>query len=241
MENSSQGAVQVRRDRWRLIGWYGFWMVLVILGIALGLWQWERAADKQALLEQRQTAPVMLNPAEPPVPGAKVTLTGHYLAEHTRFLDNRTLNGRLGVAALTPLKDSKGRMWLVERGFLPTGPSRDTPNVETPSDQVEVTGEWQAAGDQGLLLGPNSEGLRLQQIQLQEWAEVGEFAYSGWLHLEAGEGALEPWWEANVMPPSRHLGYAVQWWGLALAAFVVMMLGARRLRYDNQQWNGGST
>src|SRR5690554_7974966 len=34
------------------------------------------------------------------------------------------------------------------------------------------------------------------------------------------------------MPPSRHVGYAVQWWGLALAALVMMLVGGRRLARD---------
>ncbi|WP_430468914.1 hypothetical protein [Vreelandella titanicae] len=34
------------------------------------------------------------------------------------------------------------------------------------------------------------------------------------------------------MPPSRHMGYAFQWWGLALAALMVMFIGGYKLRRD---------
>jgi cytochrome oxidase assembly protein ShyY1 len=37
------------------------------------------------------------------------------------------------------------------------------------------------------------------------------------------------------MPPSRHLGYAVQWWALALTAFMIMLLGGHRLVADNRE------
>ncbi len=36
------------------------------------------------------------------------------------------------------------------------------------------------------------------------------------------------------LPPERHVGYAFQWWGLALAALVVMWLGGRRLAQDRR-------
>ena len=45
---------------------------------------------------------------------------------------------------------------------------------------------------------------------------------------------LPGWWSPNVMPPSRHVGYAVQWWGLALAALVVMVIGGRRMTRDRE-------
>ncbi len=37
------------------------------------------------------------------------------------------------------------------------------------------------------------------------------------IQLSAGSvGALEPVWSPTSFKPSRHYGYAVQWWGLAL-------------------------
>lgn len=197
-----------------------------MLGLLLGLWQWERAADKRDYLARLDAAPALDSPSERPPEGAQVTLRGEYLAEQTLFLDNRTLGGRHGVAALTPLRDDAGRLWLIQRGFLATGPTREAPSVETPAGPVTLEGRWQADEGRGLLFGPNREGLRLQRIELDAWPD--DFAHPGWIHLASGPGRLEPWWTPSVMPPSRHLGYAVQWWGLALAALVVMVVGGRR-------------
>lgn len=233
MDTLSNMAVSSKTG-WRLGGWCIFWSLIVITGIALGLWQWERATDKQNAIAQREAAPALVNPDTSPSDGAWVTVTGDYLAEHTLFLDNRILGRRLGVAVLTPLRDEQGRLWLMQRGFLETGPSRATPETTTPSGPVEVRGRWQEAGDRGPLFGPNAEQQRLQQIRLEAWSIRGEFAYPGWLHLEEGPGVLDSWWKPNVMPPSRHFGYAVQWWGLALAAAVVMLLGGRRLHRDRR-------
>ncbi len=199
------------------------------LGLFLGLWQWERAADKRDYLARLAAAPHLEAPEQTPPEGSRLTLRGEFLTEHTLFLDNRTRDGRLGVAALTPLRGEDGRLWLVQRGFLATGPDRETPEVSTPAGPVVVEGRWQAAGDSAPLFGLNREGQRLQRIDLAAWSELSGFAHAGWVHQEAGSGALKPWWEPSVMPPSRHVGYAVQWWGLALAALAVMFLGGRRL------------
>lgn len=224
-------ATRMRSSR-RLMLWFGFWACLVVLGLGLGLWQWERAADKRELLARYDAAPRLVAPESAPPDGARISVSGEFLAEETLFLDNRIHGERLGVAALTPLRGDDGRLWLVERGFLPTGPSRDTPRVSTPEGRVSVVGRWQVAGDSAPLFGPNREGKRLQHIALDAWEGLGGFAHAGWLHQKEGGGHLASWWQPNVLPPSRHLGYAAQWWGLALTALVVMIVGARRLSRD---------
>ncbi|WP_084286450.1 SURF1 family protein [Halomonas halodenitrificans] len=215
-----------RRGRCRQRLWWALWSVVVALGLVLGLWQWERGADKRAYLARLEAAPALTAPRQLPPEGSHLTLTGEYLADETLFLDNRTHEGRLGVAPLTPLRGDDGRLWLVQRGFLETGTSRADPSVATPRGRVTLRGRWQRAGEGAPLFGPNREGARLQRIQLDAWDL--DFAHAGWLHLESGPGVLPGWWSPSVMPPSRHLGYAVQWWGLALAALVVMVIGGRR-------------
>lgn len=216
----------------RLGLWILCWSLVVALGLALGLWQWQRAADKRELLLRYETAPRLEAPVAAPPDGARLTLRGEYLGAETLFLDNRTHGNRLGVAALTPLRDEEGRLWLVQRGFLDTGTRRETPSVATPEGSVTLSGRWQVAGDSAPLFGPNREGRRLQRITLSAWPALEGFAHAGWLHLEQGPGHLESWWTPAVLPPERHRAYAFQWWGLALAALTVMWLGGRRLVRD---------
>lgn len=215
-------------SRWRRYGWYVFWLLLALLGAFLGAWQWERADTKQVAAALRDNAPALVNPRTAPAEGAELTLNGEYMSEHSFFLDNRILDGRLGVAVLTPLKDRFGHYWLIQRGFVETGTTRAPPSVSTPEQAVTLTGEWQPANDDGLLFGPNVEGTRLQTISLAPWQDVvPEFRYQGWVHAQAGDGVFSTWWQANVMPASRHLAYAFQWWGLALVALITMWVGRR--------------
>lgn len=206
------------------------------LGIWLGIWQWDRADDKRKLLARKDAAPVLVQPRHTPIDGAKVTLVGHYLAPYTLFLDNRTLNGRLGVAVLTPFKDLHGQLWLIQRGFIETGVSRSQPSAVTPDTLVSIEGEWEMAGEQGPVYGPNREGKRLQQLSSDAWMDtLGELDHSGWLHAEQGEGVFARWWKPSTIPPARHIGYAFQWWALSLAACVVMWIGGRQLLRDSSK------
>lgn len=220
----------------RLWWWWGSGCLLVILGVLLGMWQWERAAEKRAYLQHLSDAPRLESPRELPPEGALVALQGEFLAEHTYYLDNRIIDGQVGVAVLTPLRDIEGRLWLVQRGYVATGGSRTDPAITTPAGQVEIVGQWQPEGATGPLFGPNQEGRRLQQLALIPWEEtLGGFAHQGWLHMQQGPGMFTSWWQPNVMPPQRHVGYAIQWWGLALTALMVMLIGGRRLRRDMRE------
>ncbi|MBS9405571.1 SURF1 family protein [Halomonas sp. TRM85114] len=232
MKNSVTGAdgKQARARHRRIWLWWSLWTLIVLLGLCLGLWQWERAEDKRNFLTALEAAPLIQEPSSTPPEGATLTLSGEYQANHTLFLDNRTLEGRLGVAVLTPLLDEQGQHWLVQRGFMATDMGRGTPEVATPAGKVTLRGQWQAKNEGAPLFGPNQEGLRLQRITLDAWDQ--EFDFSGWLHLEEGPGMLDAWWTPNVMPPSRHLGYAFQWWSLTLAAFIAMLIGGLRLTRD---------
>nr|WP_232230257.1 SURF1 family protein [Halomonas sp. 1513] len=230
--SSSKPVRHVKRLWW----WWLAWSLLVSLGVGLGMWQWERAADKRDFLQRLSEAPQMSAPRETPPEGAGITLRGEFIAEQTYFLDNRIVDGQVGVAALTPLRGDDGRLWLIQRGFVPTGGSRVDPDIETPEGEVALSGQWQTAGETALLFGPNQEGRRLQRLALLPWHDdLGDFAHAGWLHMQHGPGMFTSWWEPNVMPPSRHTGYAIQWWGLALAALAVMLIGGRRLIRDGRE------
>ena len=208
--------------------WWVCWSLIAVLGLCLGGWQWQRAEEKRSYLDSLADAPVLSMPQQPPPEGAEVHLQGHFLPQETRFLDNRIRQGQVGVAVLTPLVDLQGRWWLVERGFVPTGPYRRDPIIETPVGHVEIAGRWQAAGDEPPLFGPNQEGRWLQRIELAAWQGASRFAYAGWVHQAKGDGVFANWWAPNVMPPARHVAYAVQWWLLAVAAIAVMWFGRRQ-------------
>lgn len=233
--SSGQSGVPVKHKTSRLV-WWGFWLGLVLLGLVLANWQLQRGLEKQQMAAAMQQASVRVYPSGsaadvlPPQPLSRVQLQGRFLQERTLWLDNRILNGKVGVAALTPLQTRDGRWWLVQRGFVATSVDRSQlPQISTPAGDVTLTGRWQPLQeDQVLVFGVNREGDRLQSISLQPWQDLGEQVFAGVVHQEGGAGGLEPWWSPSQMTAERHWGYAVQWLLLVGLALLMAFIGRRK-------------
>ncbi|MFO7909325.1 MAG: SURF1 family protein [Halomonas sp.] len=234
-----------RRQVKRLVSltcWWMLWVSLTLAGLLLANWQWQRAAEKTQLIAQQAATDRLHNPQEAPANLAKVTLSGRFLGEQTLWLDNRVLEGQVGVAVLTPFVADSGHWWLVQRGFMPTVVDRSVePEVSTPQGPQEISGVWQQLQTGNLVLGDNREGNRLQSITLDPWQTLTQPHFQGVLHQNAGEGKLTSWWKPSQMPPERHIGYAVQWLLLALLALVMGVAGHRVLYQDKRHNRRGET
>ncbi|MET1079482.1 MAG: SURF1 family protein [Pseudomonas sp.] len=212
----------------------GWWPTLVValllpLLIGLGLWQLQRADEKTALLAsfdaRRSAAPLAVAELEQQADPAyrRVRLQGHFDANHSLLLDNRTRAGRVGVELLQPFYDQASGLWvLVNRGWLPW-PDRRTPvSFVTPEASLTLTA-W-AYVPPGtvfqLQLDPvASEWPRLvTRIEAPLlWQQLGRGGLPYELRLDAGPASFLVDWPVVAMGPEKHLGYAVQWFALALA------------------------
>jgi surfeit locus 1 family protein len=216
-------------------GWR-FWLATLAatLGIcatlALGLWQLGRAHQKEALMQavesQQHAAP--LSQAEFLVADRRsmlyrpVVLRGRWAGEHTVFLDNRQMGGKVGFYVATPLRlAGTGAVVLVQRGWAPRNfVQRDQlPAIETPAGEVELHGriapppakllQFGAAGGgpirQNLDLAPFAAETRLallQDVSVQQTGPASQGLQRNWPEAVAGRG------------PETNYGYAFQWWAL---------------------------
>src|SRR5579872_13748 len=114
-------------------------LVIFIGGITLlcklGFWQLSRAEYKQALHEQREkaqsrgglTAQDLLSLPSSNLKAWQfqpVLLKGSYLNQYTILLDNKTNNGQAGYHVIVPVALNENTLILVDRGWIPLGPSR---------------------------------------------------------------------------------------------------------------------
>ncbi|MEY4979899.1 MAG: hypothetical protein RLZZ352_2169 [Pseudomonadota bacterium] len=218
-----------------------FWVVtlatvltMLITG-SLGLWQLDRAAQKQALEAQMSLRSQM--PAWTPVDLLQATdltagwyrpvrLQGFWVSEATVFLDNRQMEGRVGFYVVTPLRlvDSD-RVILVQRGWV----ARDfvdrtrLPPVETPHGLVTVTGYLAPAPAKLFDLGDMPSGVIRQNIDLPSFAmETGLslMPVSVMQNDLVPDGLLRHWPRVASGVPKHH-GYAFQWFGLCLLVGVL--------------------
>ncbi|WP_425501642.1 SURF1 family protein [Pseudoxanthomonas koreensis] len=228
----------------RLPLWAGWLLALAVAAAwaSLGAWQLQRMHAKQAqldaaaqVLDERAARPLAL--AADPARARGYDWAGgggRFAPLPAVLLDNQNRDGRPGVRAYRVFlpADAAAAPLLVELGWLPLPGDRRLPAVELPAvDQVS-----------GLLLPPPSAGLAAPVVATQADGTLLVVALdpatvAGALSLPALaprvlrlDPALPLGYARdlellpNTLPPERHLGYAVQWFALALAVLAIAAL-----------------
>src|ERR1700758_3702691 len=102
-----------------------FTVPAMLLLLALGSWQIQRLYWKRELIEQRQAAVSAASVAVRSLEDAKgmefhhVTDEGVFLHDKEIFLGATSEAGRNGYQVLTPLREGRGRIIFINRGFIP--------------------------------------------------------------------------------------------------------------------------
>jgi surfeit locus 1 family protein len=204
----------------------------VLLTARLGVWQLDRAAQKnelQAALDSRRVLPPL-----PAVELARdaaaaeaqhhraVRLEGRWLAERTVYLENRPMNGRPGFLAVTPLRLDDGSAVLVQRGWLPRDPMDRTRIVAAPPAPGRVVVQGRIAPAPGRLyeFEAVASGPIRQNLDLEGYArETGLLLRPLTVVQEDGQpppddGLLREW-PRPAAGVHKHYGYAFQWFALS--------------------------
>jgi len=232
------------------------WAVVVTVAalaafVSLGWWQIGRGRDKQAMIEsfQRGTqSSVQLQGGVTvdELPRYQhVRAEGHYQPDRQILLDNMPSQaGRPGFRVLTPFKrEGSERLLLVDRGWVPLGESRaNLPPVFVSPEFRAVSGRLDDLPAPGVRVGDagvagDSRWPRLLNFPRQRDVEqaLGARVESRIVLLDpaAPNGYERVWRPAMRFGPERHLGYALQWFALALAALIVFIaLSLRRVTTD---------
>lgn len=214
----------------------------VVVFVSLGLWQLDRAAFKQAILdkyEARLQADFSVFDEQKPLQKQeyrRVIIPGRYDALRTLLLDNQLSDGQAGYHVITPFELESGSYILVNRGWVSLGRSRQTlPDIITSESDNEI---------KGVIVKPASEGFRMGEIVLDDsWPKVVPFidinvlqeVFGGrllpmmlWLSPEQDD-FYERNWQPVWLSPEKSEAYAVQWFSFAvIAAFLFVLLNLRK-------------
>lgn len=213
---------------------------LLLLLLSLGFWQLDRADQKRGLLaaygDRPADAPVQITPGF--VPDAdwryrRAEVVGRYVAGRQFLLDNRVYRGRVGYHVLTPVRlaDSEYAV-LVNRGWVPQGMTRaDLPALPVPADEeLRIEGLIDVPSDKVFVLGEGEDRdpgwpKVLQQIRFDLHAEQLEVSLVPMVLLLAADqpGGFVRDWNPVVIGPERHVGYAVQWFALAVVLVILYL------------------
>ena len=220
--------------------WAGY-LALTILFAAVcsGLGVWQLARRDQALTElfkidsNFDSNPVPVTEALPELTDfdesqkwMPVELTGTYLVGDEMLARNRPLNVNPGFEVLTPFLLTDGTIFIVDRGWLPTGQEQDAPDTvpAPPTGTVTVVARLKASEPD--LPGRTASGNQVATINLSTIAErLNEPTYTGAYGLMAKESpAATEERPTAVLKPIRdegpHLSYAFQWFVFGLLAFI---------------------
>ena len=205
--------------------------------VSLGFWQLERADDKRSIeasIKQANTGSVELIKKEEGLQSKEyyeVRLQGKYLSDKQFIYDNQIVDQVSGYYVLTPYAlEGQSKAILINRGFIPWNGRRDkladiVIGQETREIKVQISKPIKR-----MELKPSEVVIQfpalIQSIDLQDMADRAKIDFSsviGLLDASASNGFIRKW-EPYTGSIEKHIGYAVQWF---LMALVLAIIGIR--------------
>ncbi|WP_281645333.1 SURF1 family protein [Parendozoicomonas sp. Alg238-R29] len=192
----------------------------------------------------------------------QLTLAGRFDNSRSFLLDNRTFKGRVGFHVLTPFfvdsgetvsgetvsgetvsgETVSGETVIVDRGWIVGIPDRSRlPDIPAVDGKVLIAGQsWQPAGEAFLLaedVWSEDWPKVIQAIDQERMQEVLGVTAESWLLVQDNDqpGSLEKNFFLTNMPASRHFGYAMQWFAMALVLVVLGFWALRKDKSNNKQ------
>lgn len=225
----------------RWIAWLLVALVAAVACLFLGRWQWNRWESRNltqtTIKNNYDAAPVPLG-AVLPTPTSElapqdqwrqVRLVGRYDTGAQTLVRNRPLSGTYGYEVVLPFRADDGRTVLVDRGWVPNGPTAEIPPEvpPAPSGRVTVVG-WLRPAEPDLERDPvpgQVSSINPPLVAQQTGVAMDSNAYVR-MGSEQPAPAERP---APLGKPDLgsaagiNLSYALQWW-LAMIAFPVLVL-----------------
>lgn len=198
----------------------------------LGFWQLERLIQKQhrlASIAQKQsngsvsllTALTNDDPRD-----IAVTFDGEPDTTHLVFLDNQIQDKRVGYDVIVPVRTNAGWV-LVNYGWVSAPDMQRTlPTIKIDKGLLSFRGIVSVPGKNPLITETNTQSLvfpaLVQQIDFTDLSQrLNRDLLPYVIQLTTDDVAFVRDFRPVVMSPEKHLGYAVQWFGLAIAAAAI--------------------
>lgn len=225
--------------------WVSYFVLLVVFAIACGFlsnWQFERrdervvenhriAANYDAEPQPIDAVLPRLDSFDPEVEWLPVELHGQYLVEEQMLVRSRPRDGMPGFELLAPFRLDDGRVFIVDRGWIPTGSTQDYPDHVPlpPAGEVTVTARLKPGEPE--IPGKSAPEGQMATIHLPTIADrLGGEVYTGAYGLLRAESVSAETGKLVPKPQEtegNHLSYAVQWIIFAVIAAAGLYYGLR--------------
>lgn len=220
-------------------------MTAIVIMLQLGFWQLDRAEQKKQRIQQiqkrQQEQPFTLGEIlklKGDIRDYPIEVQGHFIQEKQFLIDNRIANGQVGYHLVALFQTNWGII-PVNMGWLKAPATRDQlPNILLPDGQQTLLGTIAIPELNPMIRDsaskPNQWPARVQQIDIQQLQTLSKLSLLS-LVLNAAPDpsqALIRQWQPVVMPPQKHIAYAIQWFGLALAALAIYLFALFKFNRD---------
>lgn len=237
--------------------WLAYGAVAVVFAIAcafLANWQFTRNTEREvqlALIAENYDASAVplaqLIPAaadfDPADQWHPVVLHGEYLADEQLLARNRAHGGTSAYEVLVPFRTDDGRVFIVDRGWVPPGQKQPEPDVipAPPTGEVAVvvrlkpgeplpgSGRTAPPGQVPTIHLPLIAGM------VSASGEVIESAYGLLVSEEPAPPSRPQPFASPSEDPGPHLSYAIQWILFAVMAFVFLWYMIRTERKHRRE------
>ncbi|ORU89446.1 MAG: cytochrome oxidase biosynthesis protein [Cycloclasticus sp. symbiont of Poecilosclerida sp. M] len=224
-------------------------LAILVLGLllSLGVWQLDRADEKQALLDMQadriNLRPVDLSQVDlqdNDLRYLSVRALGVADTAHQILIDNQVKDGRVGYFVMTPLKLKSGRAVLLNRGWVAAGNDRRVlPKVALSIVEMLAVGKLDKFPSVGIKL-KGADTLSEGWPAVVQLIDVGKVSKRLGYRVENYQMLLEgtqPYgfdrdWVPLKMGPEKHHGYAFQWFALALAWVTLYFVLTLKRRHE---------
>ena len=218
-------------------------LVLFVVMVKLGMWQLSRAEEKtnwqQALTSRSQQQPLNLNKLQNLIgdddqtnlSGYRLQVKATPITNKLLMLDNQVYQGKVGYLVFQPLKFEHSKKWLLlELGFVEANHSRHIlPKVKEIILSQQFIGRLYQKSLNPFSYELSAEKSWPKRIQNLNFKQL-ETEFKNPLYpivLQPEDKLLthlpHPWLPIP-MPAKKHQGYALQWFSMAAALFILMLI-----------------
>ena len=243
--------------------WLGFLITLCCIPvfIKLGLWQYHKAEQKQALqamYDSYSHEPPVALPQTIAKPEEwryrQVKVTGEYVPRYQILLDNQVDKGQVGYHVITPLRMQNTENYvLVDRGWIPAEANHSVlPEIRTPGGQQQVLGQVWLPSTKFFSFESRQPDTNYQSNWQALWQNMDMERYARSvpfqiapvvlrLDAKSGAGGFLRDWPQPAERVTTNIGYAYQWFGFAAAAIVIfIVVSCKKMPVKDEHESSGS-
>ena len=216
-----------------------FAIIFVPITISLGLWQIERANEKKVIISNYDkllvSTPITLQKEQPLENWQPIETVGAY-QDLVIYEDNAINSGKAGFKVYHLFQNGDGTFMFVHRGFIERNLIKNNlPRIDTPLRKKNIKGTALFKQSNTFVKNIEESDIRIiQEFNTSVLIERFPILKDRYLHpflfnLDVRDAdKFQPIEKPVNMTASKHIGYAIQWFGLCAALIILTIYAYRR-------------